>query len=63
MVPTTNCPSWPLTCRSTLTSLLYALIRNTVGGLQSNAVGAILNACLDTLRARRQLRTPPNDNY
>src|SRR5207237_5578618 len=28
-------------------ALLYALIRNTLGGLQSNAVGAILNACLD----------------
>jgi galactonate dehydratase len=28
-------------------ALLYALIRNTLGGLQSNAVGAIINACLD----------------
>ena len=26
---------------------LYSLIRTTAGGLQSNAVGAILNACLD----------------
>jgi galactonate dehydratase len=28
-------------------ALLYSLIRNTIGGLQSNAAGAILNACLD----------------